>query len=58
MVVKSEASRPGANNSKQELEQAMSNWETWVSLADEVLNLLIAGFSIAKVIRKRNHSKK
>ena len=57
-MVKSEASRPGANNSKQELEQAMSNWEMWVSLADEVLNLLIAGFSVAKVIRKRNHSKK
>lgn len=57
MVIKSEASRPGAN-SKQELEQVMSNWETWVSLADEILNLLIAGFSVAKIIRKRNHSKK
>ena len=32
----------------------MSNWETWVSLADEILNLLIAGFSVAKIIHKRH----
>ena len=36
----------------------MSNWESWMSLADEIVNLVIAGFSIANLIRKRRHSAK
>lgn len=33
----------------------MSNWETWVSLADAVLNLITIGLTAAGIIRKRIH---
>lgn len=37
----------------------MSNLETWISLADEILNSIAAGFSLAAIIRKhRNHGRK
>lgn len=33
----------------------MSNWETWASLVDEVINLIIGGFTLAKIIRNRRN---